>query len=288
MNFADYLRSLIKGLFEPLIKNEDIRALIAAIIMVLFWIFLAYIVTFLVKKMIFKTEAFRRRHELRETKEQVTVSRLINNLIRAVFIFWITIMVLNELGVDLVPLIAGAGILAFAVGFGAQELIKDLISGVFLIAEKTIKIGDYIETEKVKGTVTDIGLRRTRLETWKGEVITINNGDIRTVINSSINPSFAVIEFNLSQDFDIRNLDSDLFKNFLTEFKENTEFVLEMPESALIISLDKNIRVTVNIKTATRKHVSVERAFRKALVLFFNENDWKLDMTIKIEEISNE
>lgn len=288
MNFAAYLRGIIKDFINGIINNDNISALLAAIVMVLFWILLAYIVTLIVKRLVFKTKRFRKKHDYIDSNEQVTVRRLVNNVIKAVFLFWITIMILNEFGVDLVPLIAGAGIVAFAIGFGAQELIKDLISGVFLIAEKTVKIGDYIETNEFKGTVIDIGLRSVRLQNWKGEVITINNGEIKTVINSSLNPSFAVVEFNLNQDFDIRNLDSDLFKNFLQNFKENTENVLEMPESALIISLDKSIKLTVNIKTVTRKHVAVERAFRKALLEFFAANNWKLDMAIRVEEVKNE
>ena len=76
-------------------------------------------------------------------------------------------MILDELKINFLPVLASAGIVAFAVGFGAQELIKDLISGFFLILENAFDVGDIIEIGTFRGKVTQIGLRRTRLTNWK-------------------------------------------------------------------------------------------------------------------------
>ena len=138
MSLVDQLRALITDLFAMFIPSEAITRLLASIFMITFWVILAFIVMRVVKMIIFKTKKLEERLDRKETKEQETLRKLVNNIIRFFFVFWILIMILNELGLDLVPLLAGAGVLAFAVGFGAQELIKDIISGIFLIVEKKL------------------------------------------------------------------------------------------------------------------------------------------------------
>src|SRR5690554_4228572 len=237
MSLAEQLRELLNNLFDKFIKIESLKSLLVSLIMITFWILLAYIITKLFKIILFKTKSLEEKLDKKETEEQKTIKRLINNVIRFFFIFWILVMILNELGLDLIPLLAGAGVLAFAIGFGAQELIKDLIAGMFLLLEKTFKIGDYVEIGSQSGTIVDVGLRRVKIQNWKGEVITINNGDIRTIKNMSLNPSFAVVEFRADYDLNLKELESTDFKNFLAKFKERNSDVLEMPEKVLLIDL---------------------------------------------------
>lgn len=279
MNLSEQLRNLVRTLYNKLLNSEDVIDLLTSITMILFWIILAFVITKIIKVIVIKTKSINKR---KETKEQETVRTLINNIIRFFFIFWIIIMILKELGLDLVPILAGAGVLAFAVGFGAQELIKDVISGMFLIAEKTFKIGDYVEIGSHTGTVIDVGIRRVKLQNWKGEVITINNGDIKSVKNSSLNPSYAVIEFSANYDFDLKVFNSDSFKKFMIDFKNKHENVLEMPESILVIDLIGGLKFNATIKTKTRKHVAIERSFRKELMTYFNNENIDVKIPIKI------
>ncbi|HOA11277.1 MAG TPA: mechanosensitive ion channel, partial [Bacilli bacterium] len=197
MNLAAQLREVLNNWFASFIANESLAQILVTAIMIIFWVILAYLVTLVIKLIIFRTRRVERKLGVKETKEKQTVRRLINSLIRFFFLFWIIIMILKELGLDLVPLLAGAGVVAFAVGFGAQELIKDVIAGMFLILEHTFKIGDFVEIGGQSGTVVDVGLRRLKIQNWKGEVITINNGDIKVVMNASLNPSIAIIEFKM-------------------------------------------------------------------------------------------
>ncbi len=283
MSLADQLREFIEELLSRFINNIGIRQFLVSFIMILFWILLAYIITKGVKVLLFKTKSLEEKLEKKETKEQLTIKRLINNVVKFFFVFWILIMILSELGLDLVPLLAGAGVLAFAVGFGAQELIKDVISGVFLIVEKTFNIGDYIEVGGSSGTVIDVGLRRVKIVTWRGEVITINNGDIKTVKNFSLNPSYAVIEFKVNYDFDLKELEKEEFKTFLKTFKDNNKDVLEMPKTALLIDVNEGLKFTVNIKTNTRKHIGIEREFRKELITYFNDKKINIKIPVIVE-----
>lgn len=280
MSLAEQLRNYLNNILKNVITLDSLRTLLVSLLMITFWILLAYFITKIFKVILFKTKSL----EKKETMEQQTIKRLINNVVRFFFIFWILVMILNEVGFDLIPLLAGAGVLAFAVGFGAQELIKDVISGMFLIIEKTFKIGDNIEVGNNSGKVIDLGLRRVKLENWKGEVITINNGDIKTVKNLSINPSFAVIEFKTSYDFDLKEFNKESFKTFLNDFKNNNESVIEMPLSPLIIDLNDGLKFTINIKTKNRQHIGIERAFRKELINYFNNKGLNIKVPLVLEE----
>lgn len=280
MSLAEQLRNYLNNILKNVITLDSLRTLLVSLLMITFWILLAYFITKIFKVILFKTKSL----EKKETMEQQTIKRLINNVVRFFFIFWILVMILNEVGLDLIPILAGAGVLAFAVGFGAQELIKDVISGLFLIIEKTFKIGDNIEVGNNSGKVIDVGLRRVKLENWKGEVITINNGDIKTVKNLSINPSFAVIEFKTSYDFDLKEFNKESFKTFLNDFKNNNESVIEMPLSPLIIDLNDGLKFTINIKTKNRQHIGIERSFRKELINYFNNKGLNIKVPLVLEE----
>lgn len=284
MSLAEQLRTLLRELLITIIPNQGLVNFIVTAIMILMWVVLAFIVTRLVRIILFNSKSFEKKLGRTESKEQQTVLRLLNNIIQFFFFFWIAVMILSELGLDLIPLLAGAGVLAFAIGFGAQELIKDVIAGMFLILEKTFKIGDYVEIGSQAGTIIDVGLRRIKMQNWKGEVITINNGDIRVIKNMSLNPSFAVIEFRADYDFNLKELESADFKNFLNKFKEKNTEVLEMPEKVLLIDLNDGLKFTINIKTKNRKHIGVERDFRRQLMAYFQNKNINIVVPVVIAE----
>ena len=281
MDLINLLRSQIRVLFESLIATEAVVDLIVVVIMVAFWLLLGFIVIKIVRLLVLKGKKI----QDRQTKHGLTMKRLINNLIRAVFIFWIILMILQELGIDIFPVIAGAGVLAFAIGFGAQELVKDLIGGFFLILEKTFSLGDYVEIGSYSGTVEDIGLRRTKLLNWKGEVITLNNGDIKAVINASINPSVAVVKFKTEFATDSRVFESEQFKTFVNDFANNHPEVLSENNSVVITDLTTgDVTYQITFKTNTRKHIGVQRDFMKAFKEYTLDNKIDLEIPLVIEQ----
>ncbi|WMT41017.1 mechanosensitive ion channel [Paenibacillus sp. D2_2] len=101
----------------------------------------------------------------------VTVGELLKNMTSVISNFIMVLIVLGELGFQLGPLIAGAGVLGMAIGFGAQSLVKDVITGFFIILEDQFAVGDVIQTGTLKGTVEMIGIRSTRLVSWTGRYI---------------------------------------------------------------------------------------------------------------------
>lgn len=128
----------------------------------------------------------------------VTVGKLLKNVTNIVLNFIMMMLIISELGYDLAPLIAGAGVIGLAIGFGAQSLVKDVITGFFIVFEDQFAVGDVVQIATFKGTVEVIGLRTTRLRNWNGEVYAIPNGTITNVTNFSLADAQAVIDIPMA------------------------------------------------------------------------------------------
>ena len=114
-------------------------------------------------------------------------------------------MVLDEVGVELAPLLASAGVVGIAIGFGAQSLVKDFFSGFFLLAEDQLGVGDSVDLGgEASGTVEAVSLRRTRLRDVNGTVWHVPNGEIRRVANRSQYWSRAVVDVVIAPEADVR------------------------------------------------------------------------------------
>jgi small-conductance mechanosensitive channel len=113
------------------------------------------------------------------------------------------LMILGEFGINLGPLIAGAGIVGVALGFGAQSLVKDFLSGIFMLIEDQFGVGDVIDAGEASGTVEGVSLRTTRLRDVEGTVWHVPNGEIRRVGNKSQQWSRALLDVQIAYDADI-------------------------------------------------------------------------------------
>jgi len=127
-----------------------------------------------------------------------TSRRILSALIWSVAV----LVILRELDVDITPVLTGAGIIGLAIGFGAQTLVKDIISGIFVIAEDQVRVGDIAVVNGVEGTVEEINLRTIVLRNLEGVVYTISNGDIRTLANRSKDFAYYVMSFGIDYDDD--------------------------------------------------------------------------------------
>lgn len=144
------------------------------------------------------TEFLRRAADLSDERHQQranTMASLLKNVTDVVIVVVVLMTVLNVLGVPLAPLLASASIGGVALGFGAQSLVKDYLSGIFMIAEDQFGVGDWIQVnEQVSGRVEDVGLRVTRLRAFSGVVWYVRNGEILQLGNSSQGTSTAIID----------------------------------------------------------------------------------------------
>src|SRR5690625_2734204 len=112
-------------------------------------------------------------------------------------------MILESLNIKISALLAGAGIAGLAIGFGAQSLVKDIISGFFIIFENQFSVDDYVVVADAEGTVEEIGLRTTKIRSWTGEENVIPNGNITQVINYSVHNGLSVVDVNIPYETDI-------------------------------------------------------------------------------------
>src|SRR5690606_15417178 len=137
----------------------------------------------------------------------LTVADLVGSV--AKYVVWgvATIMILSELGLNVGPLLAGAGIAGLAIGFGAQTLVKDVISGLFLLFDDTIGVGDLITHGGEAGTVEYVGLRLIKVRKFDGELLMIPAGELRTFGNKSIGFARVIVPVGLSYE---QNVDTVL------------------------------------------------------------------------------
>jgi len=280
MDLINYLREILLELFSSFISSLEFAQFLTTLSMVFIWILIGYLTLKITRLFMNRTRFFK----YKETKEGLTIRRLVTNLIRALFVFWILVMVLAEIGINIVPLLAGAGVLAFAVGFGAQELFTDLISGFFLILEKTFKIGDTVEIGGNDGIVEEIGLRRTKIRSFTGDAVTVNNGDIKKVINITVYPGVARIEFNIDFRKDIKLFTSDNFNKFIKEFANSQENVIDEGSPMIITDIASGkVTMRVSFTTEVGKRVGVERDFRRELLIYARNNNIDLEVPVVLE-----
>ena len=175
-----------------------------------------------------------------------TLLMLLRKFILTVLFVIIGLIILSSMGVNIGPLIAGAGVIGLAIGFGAQTLVKDIISGVFFLIDDAFRVGDYVETAGMKGTVEHISLRSLRLRHPRGMVHTIPFGDMGTVTNLSRDYIITKLDIRVRYDTDVDKVrkiikkinmeigqDEEMGPNLLDKIK--SQGVKEMDDSAMIM-----------------------------------------------------
>ena len=141
-----------------------------------------------------------------EKKREDTLIRIFNGVLRVVIMLLALLMILQESGVEIAPLLAGAGIVGLAVGFGGQYLIRDLISGMFISLENQYRIGDVVNINSTGGMVEDISLRMTTLRDLNGTVHHIPHGEIKIISNLSKKFSRVNIDIGISYNSDLEKV----------------------------------------------------------------------------------
>ena len=183
-------------------------------------------------------------------------------------------MVLSELGFELGPVIASAGIAGVALGFGAQNLVKDYLNGMFMILEDQYGVGDAIDAGEASGIVEAVGLRTTRLRSVDGTVWHIRNGEILRVGNMSQGWSRALLDVSVAYD-----TDTDLAARVIKEVADSVwhdaelgKLVLEEPEVWGVENLGVDgIAIRLVVKTAPLEQWTVARELRRRVKTAFAE-----------------
>jgi small conductance mechanosensitive channel len=178
-------------------------------------------------------------------------------------------MILAELGLDLTPVIASAGVLGLAVGFGAQHLVRDVLAGMFMLLEDQYGVGDWIDAGAASGTVEAVSLRTTRLRDVDGTVWYVRNGEITRIGNTSQGWGRVLLDVPVSVDSDlaeVREIALDACRELLAE-PDWAARVLSEPEIWGVQHVEAGrLLLRVVVTTVAGERIPVERALRERLI----------------------
>lgn len=235
-------------------------------------VFISFIIVAVMKSIIRRMFSLKLKSRLRPTeRREKTLVKLLENAISYIIYFAAILAILSEF-IDISGLLAGAGVLGLAIGFGAQSLVKDVISGFFIIFEDQFSVGDYVMIGTALGTVEEIGLRTTKLSAYGGEIHIIPNGNVSEVINYSINNSLAIIDIRIGYDTDIQRAE-DLIEEFLRSLPIGYGGLVAEPTLIGVQDLAASeIVFGVTAQTEPVMQWAFARLFRKDLKLFLDQH----------------
>lgn len=180
-----------------------------------------------------------------------TLISLTKNILRYAVILAAICVALTIFNVDIVTILAGLGIIALIIGFGAESLIADIVTGMFILIDNQYNIGDIIEVNGFRGAVTEINVRTTVLTDVGGNVKIINNSDMKNVLNRSDNASKAVTDFPIPYETDLEELEKEIPALLNRIYENNHPLMLAVPEYLGVDKLDDsavNLRFTVDVR----------------------------------------
>lgn len=211
----------------------------------------------------------------KERREQraITMGSLLKSVATGIILAIVVVMVLDQFNVNIAPIIASAGIVGVAFGFGAQNLVKDFLSGIFMILEDQYGVGDVVDLGEASGTVEAVGLRVTRLRDVNGTVWYVRNGEILRVGNQSQNWARTVLDITVSYDADLDQVQQILAEEATAMFEDPRfhDVIIEPPEVWGVERFDKDGAVVrVVLKTAPLQQWLVARSMRQRIKTRFD------------------
>jgi small conductance mechanosensitive channel len=214
----------------------------------------------------------RRKKEI--SQKQKTLIPVFRTAINIAAAFVGGIIILDRLGVNTTPILAGAGIVGLAVGFGSQTLVKDVINGLFILFEESIRVGDYATVGNQEGIVESVGLRTVKLRDVNGTVHVIPNSTIDSVSNYSKVFSRTVMDIGIGYQEDVDEV-MGILRELGEELQKDPEYGLSILEPLEILGLerfeDSAVIIRARFKTQPLKQWGVKREFYRRMKRVFDE-----------------
>ena len=193
-----------------------------------------------------------------------TMKGLMKSLAKYIIYFIAFTAIIKFFGIEVTGLIATAGIGGLALGFGAQSLVRDIITGFFILFEEQFGVGHYVEVDGVSGIVEEMALRVTKIRDFSGDLHIIPNGKISMVTNKSAGKMRALVEMSIAYE---ENIDDaiNVLKEASEKLKSENDKILEGPVVLGVSNLEKSgVTIQVIAKTIPMEQWAVERSMRKA------------------------
>lgn len=226
-------------------------------------IIIASILVGLIKRAINRALKYR---GLQSDSKIKTFQQILTKIIYVFAYFIAIVLILDRFGINTNSILATAGIGGVAIGFGAQYVVRDVISGMIILAEDQYRVGDYVSIEGVSGIIEDVGLRLTKVRDFTGELHIIQNGNIKIVTNKSRGPQRAWVQVYLPHSTDIKAVTS-IIEGACEKVKEKYPSITDGP-SLLGITDFGEYDMVMSIKAMVEdlKHWEVERELRKTIL----------------------
>ncbi|PLR80665.1 mechanosensitive ion channel family protein [Bacillus sp. V33-4] len=205
-------------------------------------------------------------------RREATLMKLLENILSYVVYFIAFIMILSTLTINITGILAGAGIAGLAIGFGAQNLVRDVITGFFIIFEDQFSVGDHVRVGQFEGTVEEIGLRTTKIKNWTGELHILPNGSITEVTNFSLHNSIAIVDVSIAYEGDIERAEK-IISDLLETLPAKYEDLVNPPELLGVHTLNASeVVLRVVAETLPMRHFGVARMLRKDIKICLDEH----------------
>ncbi len=263
-----YLKDFLGGFYNPLFK-------VGKILLILVLAFLiAKVGKLLIRKFFEKQKDFKFKMN---AKKLDTMSTLIASVFKYVVYIWAVLMILSDI-LNLKSVLAAAGVGGIAIGLGAQSLIKDTLSGFFILLEDQFAVGDLITIDNMTGTVQHMELRVTRLKNFSGDIYIIPNGEIKRVINHTRDNKMVIVDIPVAYSTNLERV-YEMASRVCEEVKEEFNVFTEEPSILGITELGKqsiNLRITArtfpNEQWAVERRIrlKIKEAFERAGLEFFD------------------
>jgi small conductance mechanosensitive channel len=202
-----------------------------------------------------------------------TIAPVVSGVVSSVLFVITAMMVLAQIGLEIGPLLAGAGIVGLAVGFGAQTLVKDFLTGLFLIIEDVVSIGDVVRIKEASGLVEDMSLRTIKLRAVDGTLHVIPYGEAQLISNMTKDFSYYVFEVSIAYSSDLGKA-LDLMKHTGDELKKEATFGVNMLAPIEIQGVDRladlGVVLKARMKTAPGKQWQIGREYAKRIKFAFD------------------
>ena len=224
------------------------------------------------------------------SRKAKTVSSLIRSLIKYGIIIALICAILVVWGVDVIGIVAGVGILTLIIGLGCQSLIQDVISGLFIVFDDYFAVGDTVIIDGFRGTIVDVGLKTTKLQDFGGNIKSITNSSILTVVNMSRLRSVASVTLSVSYNEDVERVEA-LIINEIEEIKKNVPNIVDGPWYKGIDSISaSSVDFLVLCFVMEENRFQVTRDLKREFYLCFKRNNVQIpynQITVNPEDDKN-
>ena len=285
IEFIEQHRNFIFTILPDFLRNKWTMMVLNIII----FVFFIKIANIFIEKFLDRICRFKDDFEFK--KQLVTLKSIVKSIVDTIIAAFGVMYILNGLGVDIRPIPTAAGVLGVAVGFGAKRFFEDIITGMSILLEGQVRVGDYIEISGHQGVVEKVDIKLIQLRDTQGRVHYIRNGMVDTVVNYTRDYSYYVFDIGVAYKENVDNV-INVLKEIDEDFRKNSkvkDYVLAPLEIFGLDSFDDSaVIIKARIRTSPIKQWEVGREFNKYIKAKFDEKGIEIPFPQRTVYLVNE